>query len=402
MNKIIIIKILISLFIFIFNPIIAVLLVTIQALKTRQYTYNNVYVFTFIGIILMSFVNMVKIPENDLENYIYYYHNAQSYNFFDYLKFGGQLVGEWKEPAYTTFAYILNYICVDNEYIYKFLYTSINYFLLCKSVYIFSKEQKDIPIYYCTLGIAFMFFIPYIFTMSLQIMRQFFAGSLLIYNLSRISFDNKRNKIYDYIIILIMVLMHTTSLIFVPFLLLPYFEKSIKYKNNWFFFGIILSIIVGIRFVSGLLLKIGFGSNLIMVNDALNRASQKTTFELESLGPIQIIMIIFIILLCYFLSYKSKFSTQPGMMRYCHLWFFITIFILINLDQTELSGRFLFYVYPAVPILLISFLAIIRIKPITTILIAIGLIIFWGIYLEIGTWTYDIPFSIWLTPIFLY
>jgi hypothetical protein len=72
-----------------------------------------------------------------------------------------------------------------------------------------------------------------------------------------------------------------------------------------------------------------------------------------------------------------------------------------SIGDYELSSRFLFYLFPFIPFMIVLELNKLK-KIIINIFLVIGMIVFWILYLDIGTWDYKLPYNIWITPVLSY
>jgi hypothetical protein len=347
--------------------------------------------------IFVSCVNAVKIPENDLSWFLEVYKIASKTNYIDYIYGVGLNIREstLKEPVYTTLVWLLNKLFTGDVTLFKFFITMLNYLLLNKAIVKFCRHF-NFSINETVTGIFLMCFIPYIFTMSLQLVRQFLAGSLLVYLLVDRCFYNKKN----WLLIVCMGLIHSSALFFVPFLLVPFMDKPFK-ENKIYYISVFIALI-GIQFISNYLLNSGFLSNDNPLNYAISRASKDTMFE--SSLPIWKIIVVFIIGISHFyVAYFGIKNINPdtGIRRYCHTLIFLLIFILLNLHQSELSSRFLIYFFSFFPFTIVWILHKMK-SFITNIVLVLGMIFFWILYLDIGTWTYKVPANVWITPVFSY
>jgi hypothetical protein len=318
-------------------------------------------------------------------------------NFVDYINGGAFLHTVSKEQVYGTIVWYLNRIFGGNIPLFKFGITLINYLLLNFSIAKYCKHFK-FPIDQIVMSIFLICFIPYIFTMSLQLIRQFLAGSIFIYLLVNNCFCHKKN----YILIVCMILIHSSSMIFIPFLFLSFWDKPLM-KNKIYYFTAFIALIV-IQFLAEFLFNSGLFSKIDTLQYALERASQDTIFDLGDLPIWKIIVIVIIALFHWYVGYIhiDKVISNTGLKRYCNTILFLSIFLLLNLQQSELSVRLLFYLFPIIPFMIIWISNQLKISVIFNASFVVGIVLFWVIYLDIGTWKYALPANIWVSPVFLY
>ncbi len=385
---------------FIINPFVFLIFyyiytnLSVISKKEKRYSLR---LACFFCAFMVSIINMVKIPENDLVVYLELFKNAKNYSFVQYMFVGSDAhMSTSKEPIYAMLVWVLYHVLDGNIYFFKFVFSLINYAILTYSVVLFGKKIKVFPFWMVLTGIYMMTFIPWIFTMSMQLLRQFFAGSILVFLLVRTCFYKKR----DYWLIFSMPLIHSTAWFFVPFLLIKAFDKPFRAAKKWYisiFMGIIF-----IRLISSILSNVSFINNIPVLSYALDRAAKKTTFELESMSFLVICLILFILLYSIYLNRKSIYINVCGIRRFGFTLMFLSFFILINTDQSELSVRFLFYLYPFVPLLLMLLFRELKIAKMIVMAITLFIMIFFSVFLNTGTWSYDIEYTVWFTPVLNY
>ena len=351
--------------------------------------------------ILIGAINTVKVPENDLETYLDLYHLSKDMPLSQYIWVGSTAGGveSVKEPFYPVVVWILNRLCFDNEQLFKFVFTFINYSLLNTSILIVGKQNK-IELKYILFGMFLMTFIPFIFTLSLHAMRQFIAGAFFMIILSLRCFSSiKTWKIM--VISVFMVLLHTTSLLFIPFLFLKAFDKNWKDAKIWYI-GLFAGLVM-IRVLSVFLLGFtGMGEDSGLAGYALSRAAQESGYDVDAIPLIGILLTIVIVCLSYYYLYNNSIKDNKGIRRFYNIPFFIGLFVLINLSMKEMALRFLFYLYFFVPFVLMFFVHLKKIKSSMLVMMSLAVMLYFLFYLEFGVWTYEIPYTIFFTPLFAY
>lgn len=394
----------ITIILFVFSPLLTLVFifvfVTIGYANVKLYTKENTNLINLCCIlcaIFISCINITKVPYNDLLWYVESYRNASSMNFFDYIDEGADITGISKEPAYGAMVWCMNRIFSGNIVLFKFSITLINYLLLNFSIAKFCKHFH-FSIDKIITAVFLMCFIPYIFTMSLQLLRQFLAGSLLVYILIDICFFHKRN----WLLIVCMVLMHSTSFIFIPFLVLPFLDKPFM-KNKIYYFAL-MALLIAIQTIAEFLLNLGLLNEVNSLNYALQRASQEVFFDMPPFPLWKIIVIVIIAGFHFYLGYIriNHIRLKEGLKRYCNTILFLSVFILLNIHQAELSNRLLFYLFPFLPFMIVWGVRQLKLSIGFLVPFVLVMIVFWIKYLDIGTWIYELPANIWITPIFLY
>lgn len=386
-----------------FASIVLAILLTQKKYLDGESADTSILAGSLCFVIAVSAINTVKIPESDLFDYIASYKSSKNYSFEKYLYIGSNAITYFKqgstikEPVYASLVWILNRLFDSNVPLFKFTLSFINYALLTKAVCILGKKMKLEPCITIT-GLCLMCFIPYIFTMSLQLCRQFLAGSVLVYIIVLKCFTDTK-AIHLVILSAMMVLTHSTSFIFLPFIFLPALNRS--FNDAWIWYLGILVGLFGIRFLAGHLHEyIGNGSSSISY--ALYRASAKTAFDLGEMSFLTIALIAAIIVSAFFFGHLLYFEEKVEVKRFFNLMLFLGIFILLNINQSELSARMCFYLYPFVPFLLIFFVEYFCLSKISLTTLCMLSIVGFVFYIKHGAWTYNIPLNFLGAPLLLY
>ena len=349
--------------------------------------------------ILLGAINSAKVPDNDLATYLGLYHLSKDMPLLQYIWVGSSAGGveSVKEPFYPVIVWILNRLCADNELAFKFFFTFINYTLLNLSVVIAGKKTQ-INHRYVILGVFMITFIPYIFTLSLHAMRQFIAGALFMAVFSVKCFSNI--KLWKLIgLTLLMVLLHSSSLIFIPFVFIKALDRKWTKAKLWYI-GLFACLVL-YQYVARFAMLFAGGMNNTFTY-ALNRASHDTEYEFDPLNIFARLLLFILLCSSFYLTNVSRTQKIKGIRRFFNVPLFLSCFVLLNLHQAELSRRILFYTYPFLAFVVMYFASLNRLSYNKLLFISISVLIFFLIYLEIGTWEYEIPFTVFFTPLPLY
>jgi hypothetical protein len=119
-------------------------------------------------VLILSFISTFRIPESDLENYIYYYNLFSDFSFFDALSFSG------KDPLYNLFVYAISQFSQDSIF-FQFIITFTFYFLNFSTIKLLKISDKFK--FFIFLSIALN---PLIYSIHLHLIRQFLAYAILI------------------------------------------------------------------------------------------------------------------------------------------------------------------------------------------------------------------------------
>lgn len=317
---------------FMLNPVICIITLLTYIIIEQQYQ-KMLLPFCIFGILFLCLLNTVKIPVSDQIEYNRLYESAGHCTFIKYLFI-------WKkEPVFFLINWILYHVLQGSVTLYSFVLTLLSYSLLSFSVYRFCKANKY-PYEILYLTILSMFFIPYIYVLSLHIIRQFLANTLLIYILVEHIFY--RRKIWISIVLsIIMCLIHSSSALFIPFLFLPFLQDRIS-KKNIIYYGIIFMGLLTYKSLAAASLHLGNNT----INYIALRASYNAQVETATIPTYIIALQIITLISIFYIIYikKDKFSNEK-VIYFMHVILFLIIFILLNYNQEIITGRYSFYLW---------------------------------------------------------
>lgn len=373
---------------FFVNPLISLVVIFAYIYFDRSPRFDSTNLLPAIGILLACFIgciNSTKITLNDpdLTWYLAGYKDAGQTPLWKYLLTFG-LTGKGREIAFPLFNYIIYQFVGNNDRLYVFIHSTVCYVLLNSAVVYFCRLLK-LNDKSTILVMLVMTLTPYIFTMSAILLRQFLSGSLLMYiTVMRIFYQKS-----CWILILTMILIHSSTLFFIPFLVLPFFKNPISNKNfHYYAFGFI--IVIFIQQISSKFLP--FFSSSSALGYALERASKDTTFVIEPLTTSKILVALILGILPIFIIhiFKPALKRIRGISHFFNILLVLVFFIIANLHQAELSVRFNFYIWLYFPFVLAFLIRIFPLPRVFHPLIFFSLLIFFILYLEIGVWRYRI------------
>lgn len=380
---------------FLINPFLSV---TSQFFLLISYKTKHAHIVSFIisTSLFIGLINATKIPENDLEWYIEFYKNAASSNLFEYIFQLGVGSGVGKEPLFPVLNYTLYYLLAGSTKAYIISISLLSYSLLGFSVYRFGKAL-GININNIVFSIFLMAFFPYIFTQSAHLIRQFIATSILFHVLIERFFYHKRK----WGLILVMPLIHTTTVFFIPLILYPYLKNRFNLKSSIHYVFIILGIL-GIAFIAKSLLSV-FASPSV-ISYTLSRAANGTTYDLGAMHSSKIIIdtILFLIPLSFIYFFNRKLKFHPGIVHFFNIFFFTILFVVSNLHLSELSGRYNFFIWFFLPFIFLITASKIKYPPALLKISYCAIFSFFIFYINNNIWTYEISNSILIDTTFHY
>lgn len=387
---------------FFINPLITIVIMASLVIKNKSLGWtkssrNYLLLFGTFCCFFVSLINMKKVPESDLEWYVDRYSYASHMSFIDFVLIASSatIKESLKEPLFGVIVWMLNRCFGGNVNLFKLSISLMEYSLLVTAIICFGRLFR-MKLYLILTGILMICFIPYIFTMSLHLVRQFLATSILFYAIIKKCFYGKN----EWWAMLSMLLIHSTTALFIPVLLLPAFDKPLKKAKIWYL-GAFLAMIT-IKYIAGFLYDVGGFYEDSTIGYVLNRAQQNTTFASETLSVSKILIFIFVLAYSIYIFFSKYAERVLGLRRFSFIFIFLSVFVLVNLNQTQLALRFSYYIFIVIPFFLMFFFKNLNTSNIFLFGVGFCMIVFFSSYLYIGTWTYDIDVGGWVTPVFSY
>lgn len=391
----------VSIIVYLFNPLLAIVMLTILGMSfvKNSTTKDRLSLLITYGIMCCTFVSLINmkiVPKADLEWYVETYSYASRIDLLPFLLISSDKnVSSAREPIYGVLVWCLNRLFNGNISWFKFTISMIEYTLMVGAVIYFGLKSKFKP-FIIIVGIVFMCFYPYIFTSRLNIIRQSLANSLLLFIIVRRFLYEKKN----WISLVAMPLVHTSSVLFLPLLFLPRLDKP--FKKSWYLFLGILIPIVAYQFIRNYYMDVGFdfAGGDSSADAALDRAAKGAVGE-YSLSLVNTAMSL-IMLFSAIIFYRNKELIEiKGIRRFLSVFIISCIFVLVNMNN-QFGARFYHYVLSFMPFLLMILFHIYKIGYPFILFLLFGIILFFTVYLHFGHWTYQVIAGGWIEPVFFY
>lgn len=360
-------------FLFLISPFLGFFSSIIDMIsKKSNYGFNFLLIITCS---LLGLINSKKIIESDLILYSNQFELSQEYSFFEYL------VINFKDPLYYSTNYLFYHFISNDFSFFIFFLTFVSYYFLLKATYIFSNGiglKNNFAIFAVILCALF----PQLFSFSGHLLRQFLSISIGYYFISLFLFV-KSSKYYAVILIL-SSLIHSSNLIFVPFL---FFKSNIK---SLFKYSIFISPLV-------FLIYSLLNSNSPLINGFRRLQNITKGAELEPLSQSLIMLIIVMFFLNFINNYKIERSINK--IIFDRIFFFLIFLFFIFINNTEISSRLLPNIYFFWPIILSFFFKKIKFNSYGLLLSVIFILGIFIYNLNFGVWTYENLSSVMLTAL---
>ena len=350
------------------------------------YFYHNkkdksLICFFYLGLFL-GLINCLKVPENDLENYILMYSTGHELGFIPYVfSFG-------KEQMFMVFNYSVYALTGGSVELYLIIFTVICYMLIFYSIWIVHNKIKQ-STYTFVMAISVAFFFPNLFLLSAHLMRQFMAASLVLFLIVNFIFNGKKGYVYY----ILSVLIHSSSLLF-GFLFFPFLKRRVSNKKIFTLAGILgVVLLLSFKF-SGFFLKLF--ANVPVLSYVFYRLNgTEVVWETDNLGLSNFILQMFVVFVFYKVANMAKLYQFKSLQTLYISSLLLLLFVVANYSNTELALRFSFYLYFLFPIafyflpFLLSKEKALGIEKLLALFLCI-LFGLWFVYkLNYGVWTFN-------------
>lgn len=389
-----------ALILFLLNPLISIVFfsaffIISDGKKVVNYNHSSIILAGVLCSIFVSLVNMVKVPDSDLGNYVFSYSLASRFGYLDFLLVGPDLKFEsYKDPLYHSIVWVMNRSFSGNVHLF-ILSMSLLIYGIAVYALILLGEAFRMKISVVMTGLLLLCFTPYIFFNSAHLIRQSLANSILCYVMVKHFFYGKK----AWIGMLSMILIHSSSALFLPVLLLPVFGKP--FRQSWPWCLGTMALIVFIQSISSFFMTSTGADVSSTAGYALSRASSNAVGNYEL--ALSSLLLCLIMLIYAIMLYRGKImSVTNDLRRFTFSFIYLEAFILLSLQQGLWASRFSHYQMTLIPFMSLFFFQSKRVNNVVLFLITSAIIIFWSVYLYTGIWTYDIPMGPWLTPVASY
>lgn len=383
---------------FVLNPLITLITNFLFFFPKKLSSRNEFSTIKFLSIcsvLFISIINSTRLPDSDLLVYINEFLLVDKISFSYYI-----ILGE-SEFIFSIINWLIFKLTTGSEFWFKFIHSILIYgilnfanYRLCKALGVGEKLTL--------VALIFLNFNPYTFVSSLHLLRQFLAGSIIFLAIVEKFFYDR--KIFSYVLVALAVLIHNTTLFFIPFLFFKWTNSVDKLKS--FLSLIALAVIISYyQLIVKLALNISFISNSIF-GAFLVRSSQDTQYDLGFLELKSVILLIFLLISCfYFLFFSKKQLIKKSLNKLgpaLKILFFLCFIILVNYSQSEFSVRFNFYCYLFLTLILLMYVIEFKFAHTISFPISFLVIFYWIFYLDISKWDFELPSNLFITPLFVY
>lgn len=347
---------------FLINPILSLIATYFLIIFSGQESKTARSLTKFYCIAIAFFlgaVNAGKIPENDLVWYFRGYLDAGQQPFTEYI-FNFGINGQGRELFFPAINYVLYRFIGPNTDIYIIVITAFYYGLINISIFRMCDALRLPPL--VAASAAFFFAAaPNLFSLSALLLRQNVAIAIVFFVIVERLFYSRTH----YLLMVLAVLTHASSLFFILLCMAPGIGRRITWKTLPLFLALGF-LILNYQSVAALAAGIFSGDNVISY--ALMRASSGTNYELPPLRVSQILFDIGMALAMFLSIYfvRRAYKENHGLVAISNIILITLLFVISNLDYSELSVRFNFYYlifFPSVVSVVLSLFGMGLLKP---------------------------------------
>ncbi len=376
--------------VFIINPTIGII-VSALLLLYSNHKDNLLNPFFILLSVWLSLINVTKIPAGDQLGYLQYFNQARD---MDMVLWWREVTGgSMKEPLFYLFTYFSQYFFAGQSKIYFFFLSLINYVLLFITTAKLAKAVNAGFIYAFTGIIISAFFTQY-FSLTLHVVRQIIACTLVLYGIVLRAIDGRPH----YVVILCAVLVHTSVAFLAILGCIPWFYNKLKRWQIMICSTILVLFILLFGTIGKLLLEY---SGEGVTSYAFSRMKDDAT---DGSGEVSLLLLLIILVPMIFISLKLVCFDLPRN-RYklvscngretspfypiAYIFIILSGFILGMSGAPLIQYRFAMMSYTFIPIIIpYLFYKTNVIKYVYLPLICIFFIVRFFIYHNVGTFKY--------------
>lgn len=328
---------------FIFNPLLSIFCSGIWLIIKNKPDETDVKFWLALLALWISLVNLTKVPESDQVMYLkmfsrYSEHDLWS-GIFNYTN------KPYKEPVYGLYQYICYYSFLGNSNLFFLLTSFLSYWLLFQSVNIILTNAR-FGITSVIFGVVCCTFFNQFFYVSIHLIRQILAFSIVVYAIALKTQDGKNH----WILLISAALIHTTAMLFAFLALLPYVYHRMNIREYLILSIPLLIITVG-SFAFGTMMTSILGENSTS-GYAFKRLSTDFEDGLKADPIVVAIMLAPLSIIAIIALYRLSRSYISSLYPIIYIFLFLAIMILSLSARPLMQYRFVFVTYQLMPFLL--------------------------------------------------
>lgn len=336
-------------FLFILNPLVSIFCGASWLILKKNPVESELRFWFVLMALWISLVNITKVPASDQMMYLRWYDSLENINsigrIFQYS--GDEKV--YKEPIYGLFQFICHTVYFGNDKLFFLTASFISYYFCFLAVGIILQKAGQ-GLNAVIFGVVCCTFFNQFFYLSIHLLRQIMAFSIVLYAIALRTQDGRNH----WIPLICAPMIHTTAALFALLAILPYIYHRMNLREYLIMLCPLLVVTVG-SIAFGSMMTSFFGDNSAS-GYAFKRMSTNFNDGLEA-NPIVIaimltpLSIISLLTLKRLPKSKNNKSTSP-LYPIIYLFLFLAIMILSLSARPLMQYRFTFVTYQFLPFLL--------------------------------------------------
>jgi len=373
---------------FIIQPFLGMLVVIATNTYLGRFKSKDFLLIALVCSCYLGLLNLTKLPDSDYISYLEMYSTSRA------IPLGEFLLLFSREPVYYIYLHSIANLPFSSAQLFVFLSTALTY-LISLVALIRTCKIVGLPGSFVTSFIlCFVFFAP-LFSLSAHVMRQFFSASLVLLFFSELLLLGVRR----WWLLAIAVLMHYSALFFA---LVAIIKKSKVIPSHFLalmYLGLLPMIYIFARSAADTF------SNIPLLGYVFKMAGRDEGHPLEHLSLVAVVFVIIAIVISI-ANLKFKYNDRLKLISErgwgLHVGtIMLGIVVLISnsiTGGTEIAGRFFFYEYFLIALILPLFVAAHPYSKPFFALAPLLLIPYFFFNMQHGTWDYAPFFDLITSP----
>lgn len=372
--------------IFILNPLASIFCGIIWLLSKKNPAVSNLRFWFVLLALWISLVNITKIPASDQIMYLKWYDGLENLNSIRRIFQYSSDAKVYKEPIYGLFQFICHTIYFGNSKLFFLTASFVSYYFLFLAVNIILRKTGQ-GLKAVIFGVICCTFFNQFFYLSIHLLRQIMAFSIILYAIALRTQDGRNH----WIPLICAPLIHTTAALFTLLAIMPFIYHRMRMREYLIMLCPLLIVTVG---------SMAFGSvmtSFLGDNSASGYAFRRMSTNFDdgvSSNPLVIAIMIIPLSVISLLTLKrlskSKNLTSP-LYPIIYLFLFLAIMILSLSGRPLLQYRFTFVTYQFLPFILpILFPSKSKFRNTYFLIIGGFFILRFLLTFDSGAWTYKI------------
>jgi hypothetical protein len=324
--------------------IIAIYFIILTQTTNRKYFYVLIVMLSF----FLGLINSTKVPQSDLQVYYSSFLSIGSVKFKDYVFNSSHSIDtyyEGIEPMYYLISYFIYHIFGNNFSNFILILSVVGYLFLFGSIYNYFNYIGANTLSIITAICILAFFNQY-FYITAHLVRQVLAFSIIMYCIIEKAVYN-RNR---YLLIVCSVLIHSSTLFFIPLICLSIFKKNLSFKTIL----ILLIFIISSLMFAEKILKILF--NVTSFSSTLNysfaRLISGTFDDGLTLNKLYLYIVCLPLLIIVFSQILINKQTKTGTIFLFNVFIWLCLLVFFTNGAPLIQYRFFFMIYCFMPLIL--------------------------------------------------